>query len=40
LYSWSVIAPEISDGLEVWGQATGQPHQLDVALCFSLEPAT
>ena len=34
-----VVVPEVGDGLEVRCQATGQPHQLDVALRFALKPA-
>src|SRR6187399_1820734 len=34
-----VVVPEVGDGLEVRRQTTGQPHQLDVALGFALEPA-
>ena len=35
----AVVVPEVGDGLEVWRQAAGQPHQLDVALGFALQPA-
>ena len=33
----SVISPEIGDGLVVWHQATGQPHQLDIASRLTLQ---
>jgi hypothetical protein len=32
-----VVAAEVGDGLEVRRQAPGQPHQLDIALSFSLK---
>ena len=34
----AVVAAEVGDGLEVGRQSTGEPHQLDVALRFALEP--
>ena len=33
----AVVLAEVGDGLEVRRQATGQPHQLDVALGFALQ---
>ncbi len=35
----SIVAAEVGDGLEVRHQAAGQPHQLEVALGLSFEPA-
>ncbi len=37
---FAVVLAEVGDGLEVRHQASGQPHQLDVALCFTFEAAT
>jgi hypothetical protein len=36
----AVVAPEIGDGLVVRREATRQPHQLDVAPGFALQPPT
>jgi hypothetical protein len=33
----AVVAAEVGDGLEVRRQASGQPHQLDIALRFPLQ---
>src|SRR5450755_1980524 len=35
----AVVASEVGNRLEVRRQASGQPHQFDVALGFALEPA-
>ncbi len=35
----AVVTTEIGDGLEVWRQATGQPHEFEIALALALEPA-
>jgi hypothetical protein len=34
---WAVVLAEVSNGLEVRPQATGQPHHLDVALGLPLQ---
>lgn len=34
---WSVVLAEIGDGLEIWHEAPGQPHQFDVTLGLSLQ---
>lgn len=39
LYGLPVVAPEIGDGLVVGHQASGQPHQFDVASRLPLQPA-
>ena len=36
---WAVVVAEVGDGLEVGREPPGQPHQLDIALRFALEPA-
>ena len=36
----TVVAAEVGDGLEVRRQASGQPHQLDVALALPLQAPT
>ena len=33
-----VVLAEVGDGLEVGGEPPGEPHQLDIALRFALEP--
>src|SRR6185369_11839743 len=33
----AVVLAEVGDGLEVGGQATGEPHQFDVALCLAFQ---
>jgi hypothetical protein len=33
----AVVAAKVGDRLEVWRQTSRQPHQLDVALTFTLE---
>jgi hypothetical protein len=35
----AVVATEVGDGLEVRGQSPSQPHQLDIASAFALQPA-
>jgi hypothetical protein len=35
----TVVPAEVGDGLEVGRQPAGEPHQLDVALRFALQPA-
>lgn len=36
----SAVAPaEVRNGLEVQRKAPGQPHELDIALCFALQAA-
>jgi hypothetical protein len=37
---WTVVLPEVGDGLEVRREPSGQPHQLDIAASLSLEPPT
>src|SRR5690606_18922954 len=37
--AFTVVAAEVRDGLEVRGEAAGQPHQLYIALAFALQPA-
>src|SRR5664279_1605846 len=34
-----VVVPEVGDGLEVRREASGQPHQFEIALGFALESA-
>ena len=36
----TVVLPEVCDGLEVWRQPSGQPHQLDIAAGLPLKPST
>jgi len=33
----AAVAPEVGDGLEVGGKPTGQPHQFEVSLAFTLQ---
>ena len=37
--AFAVVAAEVRNGLEVWGEAAGQPHQFHVAQAFALQPA-
>jgi hypothetical protein len=34
----TIVAPEVGDGFEVRRQPPGQPHELDIAAAFSLQP--
>ena len=34
-----IVLAEVGNGLEVWHQPSGQPHELDIALRLALQPA-
>ena len=34
IYGYAIVLAKVSNGLEVRGKTTHQPHQLDVALCL------
>lgn len=37
--TFTVVAAEVCNGLEVGGEPAGQPHQLHVALAFAFQSA-
>ena len=38
-YRSAVVTAEVGDGLEVWRQSLGQPHEFDIALALALQAA-